>query len=364
MGERRADIGADGGAPRLQWENRVELASIAAVRLPRAGGSYARQPFSAEGGRISAEGGRKRIFLTGATGYIGSAVLDALVRAGHEVTALVRDAEKANRVAERGAHPAVADLSNPASYEDVAQGHQAYVHTALDSSPRGPDIDRLAIGTLTSCARRATGRGKSDPRVFIYTSGVWVLGAAGEPVAEDAVLEPAAYSAWRAPHEQLVLQAAGGNLRTVVIRPGIVYGGARGIVSDLFKDAVNGLVRVIGPGENRWALVYDRDLADLYARLVVHPEASGIYHATDEGDERVNEIVEAIGSHVNVRPDVRHIPLEEARIKQGPYAAAVAMDQVVRGPRARAIGWTPSLRSVSGNVPRLLEQWRAGQSQL
>jgi nucleoside-diphosphate-sugar epimerase len=363
-GERRAAICSDGGAPRLQWENRVELASIGAWRLPRAGGSCARQPFSAEGGRISAEGGRMRVFLTGATGYIGSAVLDTLVRAGHEVTALVRDAAKANRVAERGAHPAVADLSNPASYEDVAQGHQACVHTALDSSPRGPDIDRLAIETLTSCARRATGRGKSDPRVFIYTSGVWVLGAAGEPVAEDAVLEPATYSAWRAPHEQLVLKAAGGNLRTVVVRPGIVYGGARGIVSDLFKDAVNGLVRVIGPGENRWALVYDRDLADLYARLVVHPEASGIYHATDEGDERVNEIVEAIGSHVNVRPDVRHIPLEEARIKQGPYAAAVAMDQVVRGPRARAIGWTPSLRSVSGNVPRLLEQWRAGQSRM
>jgi nucleoside-diphosphate-sugar epimerase len=306
-----------------------------------------------------------RIFLTGATGYIGSAVLEALLRARHEVTALVRDREKASRVADRGAHPVVGDLANVPSYADAAHGHQVYIHTALDSSPRGPEIDRLAIETLIECAHRTTGgRASRAGRVFIYTSGVWVLGPGREPAAEDAALEPAAYSAWRAPHEQMVLQAAGGNLRTVVVRPGIVYGGVQGIVSDLFKDATNGLVRVVGSGENHWALVYDRDLADLYARLAVHPDASGIYHATDEGDERVTGIVDAIASHVAVRPDVRHVPLDEARAKQGTYAAALALDQIVRSPRARAIGWTPALRSVAGNVPRLLEEWRARQSQI
>ncbi len=306
-----------------------------------------------------------RIFLTGATGYIGSAVLDALIRAGHEVTALVRDSEKANRVTERGGHPVVGDLANAASFTDAAQGHQAYIHTALDSSPRGPEVDRQAIETLIACARRpTTARPPVNGRVFIYTSGVWMIGASGEAAAEDAAIEPAAYSAWRAPHEQMVLEAAGPALRTIVVRPGIVYGGVRGIVSDLFKDAANGLVRVVGSGENHWALVYDRDLADLYARLAAHPDGSGIYHATDEGDERVNEIVETIASHVTMRPDVRHVPLDEARAKQGSYAVALALDQVVRSPRARAIGWTPALRSVSGNVPRLLEEWRAGQSQL
>ncbi len=305
-----------------------------------------------------------RIFLTGATGYIGSAVLDALVRAGHEVTALVRSGEKASHVAERGAHPVVGDLANVPSFVDAAYGHQAYVHVALDAFPRAPEIDRLAIETLIACANRPTTGRPPTGRLFVYTSGVWVLGRTVEATAEDAALEPAAFSAWRAPHEQMVLRAAGPNLRTVVIRPGIVYGGARGIVSDLFKDAINGLVRVVGSGENRWALVYDRDVADLYARLVALPDASGVYHATDEGDERVNEIVETIASHVAVRPDIRHVPLEEARNKQGNYAAALALDQIVRSPRARGIGWTPSLRSVSGNVPRLLEEWRAGQTQL
>ena len=103
------------------------------------------------------------------------------------------------------------------------------------------------------------------------------------------------------------------------------------------------------------------DLAELYGRLATEPDARGIFHANDEGDERVNDLVEAISSHVPVRPDIRHVPLPEARAKQGAYAAALALDQVVRSPRARALGWAPALRSVSGNVPRLLEEWRAGQ---
>jgi len=58
---------------------------------------------------------------------------------------------------------------------------------------------------------------------------------------------------------------------------------------------------------------------------------------------------------------VRHVPLEEARSKLGSYADALSLDQVVRGPRARALGWTPSLHSVSGNVARLLGEWRAAK---
>jgi nucleoside-diphosphate-sugar epimerase len=143
------------------------------------------------------------------------------------------------------------------------------------------------------------------------------------------------------------------------VRPGIVYGGSGGIVGDLFRDAINGIVRVVGSGENHWPLVYARDLADLYLRLAVRPDASGVYHANDEGDERVNEIVEAIVRHVPNDPSVRHVPLEEAKAKMGLYAVALAQDLILRSPRARALGWTPTLHSVGGNVARLLEEWRA-----
>jgi nucleoside-diphosphate-sugar epimerase len=164
------------------------------------------------------------------------------------------------------------------------------------------------------------------------------------------------------PHEALVLGAAGDGLRTVIVRPGIVYGGARGIVADLIKDGLNGLIRVIGPGSNRWACVYDRDLADLYLRLIQAPDASGIFHATDEADECVADIADAVARHVSMRPDVRYVPIVEARSKFGDYADALALDQCVRSPRARQLGWSPTLRNISGSVPRLLEEFRAGRA--
>ena len=60
-----------------------------------------------------------------------------------------------------------------------------------------------------------------------------------------------------------------------------------------------------------------------------------------------------------MQPDVRNVPIQEARAKLGPYADALALNQIVRSARAKALGWTPSLHSVSGNVARLLEEFRA-----
>jgi nucleoside-diphosphate-sugar epimerase len=298
-----------------------------------------------------------RIFLTGATGYIGGAVLDAALRAGHQVTALVRNPENAERLSQRGVQPVTGDLSKPASYASAAEACDGIVHTALDSSARRPVVDRQAIDALMDAARRRTSGGQ--PRFFVYTSGVWVLGATATPAAEDAPLAPTPFSAWRPQHERVVLDAGDdGRLRTVVVRPAIVYGGARGIIGDIVRDASNGLVRVIGNGRNHWPCIYDRDLADLYVKLAANPHASGVFHANDEGDECVNDIVEAIAGQVKMRPDIRYVPIEEARAKLGDYADALALDQKVRSPRARALGWAPSLHSVSGNVARLLEEYR------
>jgi nucleoside-diphosphate-sugar epimerase len=295
-----------------------------------------------------------RVFLTGGSGYIGSAVLDAQVRAGHHVDALVRNREKAADVHVRGAHPVLGDLAQPDTYAAVAAAADGSIHTAMDDSPRGHALDALALDTFLATPPR-------PGRFFIYTSGVWVLGPAPAPVDEAAPLNPIEKSAWRAPHEQRVLAAAGPDLRTVVVRPGIVYGGCRGIVGDLFKAAANGLVRVIGTGENHWPLVYDRDLGELYLMLTTSATASGVFHANDECDECVNDLVAAIAGHVSIRPSVRKVPLPEARQKMGPYADALALDQIVRSPRARALGWSPSLHAVSRNAARLFEEWRRGR---
>ncbi|MGE4056813.1 MAG: NAD-dependent epimerase/dehydratase family protein [Vicinamibacterales bacterium] len=308
-----------------------------------------------------------RIFLTGATGHVGGAVLDALLRAGHEVTALVRNGDRAGEIAARGVRPVLGDLGDVESYAAAADAHDGYIHAGFDQSPaRCADVDRLAVQTLLAAARRPRTASATAParRWFIYTSTLSVLGRVPDAVAENAPVNPIPLVAWRPGHEELVLNANSDSLRTIVIRSGVVYGGASGAVADLLTAASNGLIRVVGDGGNRWPLVYDHDLADLYAKLAAHDEASGIYHANDEADERVNDIVAAIADHLPSRPDVRHVPLDEARVRLGHQAEALSLDQVVRGPRARTIGWAPTLRSVSGSVARLLDEWRQRNANL
>lgn len=293
------------------------------------------------------------VFLTGGTGYIGAAILDALIKHGHHVTALVRDPEKAARLDARGATPLMGELASPKRYAAAASACDAVVHAAADGGPRTAPADRQFLDAMLPALA-----GAGAPRVLVYTSGIWSIGAAPGGADESAPLAPAEISAWRTPHERMVLDAGGGSLRTVVVRPGIVYGSARGIVSDMLKDALNGLVRVIGDGQNHWPLVYDRDLGELYARLAATPEASGIFHATDDEVECVADIAQALASHVDPPADIRYVPLPEARTKMGPYADALALDQVVHSPRARALGWAPTMRGITGNAPRLFEEYR------
>ena len=214
-----------------------------------------------------------RFFLTGATGYIGSAVLEAGLRAGHQVTALVRDPEKAEHVSARGGTAVIGELSTPASYAAAAEQADALIHTAFETSKRGQSVDRQSIDTLMAVAARRADAGR--PACVVYTSGTWVLGDTHGAAAEEAPLNPTPHVSWRPEHETLVLGGSrGGQIRTAVIRPGIVYGGARGIIGDLLKDAKNGLLRVVGEGRNHWSCVYDRDLADLYVRVAASAHAS------------------------------------------------------------------------------------------
>ena len=298
-----------------------------------------------------------RVFVTGATGYIGSVVVDALQRASHQVIALVRHQEKARRLADRGVDTAVGTLGNPNTWRQQASTCDAFIHAAFETSVKGVEIDRIAIDTLIDVARHAGERG---PASLIYTSGIWVLGATSEPTDESAPVAPIDLVAWRPAHEQLVLDAATAQLRTAVIRPGIVYGGSRGIVSDMLASAENGLMRIVGTGENHWPLVYDRDLADLYVRVLTSEDGRGVFHATDEADEQVRSIADAIAAHRPHPPDIRFVPLAEARAKMGPYADALALDQRVRSPRAKALGWAPTLSTVTANIPRLFEEFRRG----
>src|SRR5262245_9426077 len=146
-----------------------------------------------------------RVFLTGATGYVGGPVLEALLRGGHQVDALVRNNAKAARIAARGARPVIGNLAEPESFRAAAEGHDGYVHAALDRTPgRTAAIEKLAIETIIGLGQRAAMDAAEPPKkcFIIFTSGMWVLGQAPQPIAEDAPTKPIAMAAHRPEHEQ------------------------------------------------------------------------------------------------------------------------------------------------------------------
>jgi nucleoside-diphosphate-sugar epimerase len=149
------------------------------------------------------------------------------------------------------------DLRDAQSYAAAAEGFDAYIHTGAEVPAQREAVDRQSLDVLLDAAKASA---VSSECVFLYTSGTWVLGSNANPVDETAQANPTPLVAWRPAHERRVLETSGARLRTAVIRPGTVYGGSRGTISELLKHAMNGIVRVVGDGQNHWPLVYQRML--------------------------------------------------------------------------------------------------------
>src|SRR5438132_1494946 len=204
-------------------------------------------------------GGAMRVFVTGATGYVGFAVATALRRAGHDVYGLTRAAAKVPQLARQEIRAVIGDIGDPKSYADMAESCSVLVHAAFESSASAVTKDKTAVDALIE----AGGRG-AQPKTLIYTSGVWVHGdTGGKLVDETDPPKPIKLVAWRPAHEQLVLQAKA--VRGLVIRPGCVYGGRGGLTGGWFEAAAAGKApTVVGSGHNRWTMVHVDDLADAY----------------------------------------------------------------------------------------------------
>jgi nucleoside-diphosphate-sugar epimerase len=285
-----------------------------------------------------------RVFLTGASGYIGSAVTRELVRAGHEVTGMHHSPESAERVRALGAVPLRGDLAKPETYAEAAAHHDVLVHLAMDDDSPA-QTDAAAVDTLIEAARSHMMRDAH----LVYTSGCWVLGETGDgPADEGAPIDrPAAVVAWRPAHEERVLAQTGegAGLTPTVVRPGMVYGGRRGLVMPMFAQAAEeGAARHIGDGSNRWSLVHREDLAALYRRIVDR-RAAGIFHGVDGHPMRVIDAARAASETAGAGGRTRGVSLEEARGTLGPAADAMILDQALVSRRGAELGWKPAHRS-------------------
>jgi nucleoside-diphosphate-sugar epimerase len=274
-----------------------------------------------------------KVFLTGATGYIGSAVAEELMAAGHTVAGLARSDEAVERLEENGVTPVRGDLKEPAGLTGPIAAADGVIHAGT-TNDAGLDL------AVVAAMLEALAPGKA----FVYTSGTWVLGNTGDqPADETAAINPTPLVAWRPALEQATLAAANKGLRATVIRPAMVYGRGGGLMATFVQTATEqGAARYIGSGENRWALVHVEDLANLYLRVLESAEAGSLWHAADGPSVLVKDIAEAASFAADAGGRTESWPVEEARAQLGAFADALLLDQVISADKARqTLGWTP-----------------------
>ena len=275
-----------------------------------------------------------RVFVTGATGYIGSAVCAAVKKHGHDVVGLARSPEAIAKLKAAGVHPVLGSLGDHKVLREMTHDADAVIHCAFEQTAQGADLEAGALDAML-------GSVDSDHEAFIYTSGVWVYGdTGGKTIDESAPLNPIALVAWRPAHEKKVQDAQKHKLRTIVIRPGLVYGGSGGLVGMMIGQAKAHQLAIVGNGKNHWPLVRVDALAELYALAIDRAPADSLYNGASGESVAYGDIARAASRAAGGSGHVESISLEQARTMMGPFADALALDQRVSGAKAaRELGW-------------------------
>lgn len=298
-----------------------------------------------------------KVFVTGGTGIIGSAVAGAFARAGHDTAALVRSAEKGRGLERDGIQAVVGTMQEAAGWRPAAREAEVLIHCAVEYSG-----DQWALNHATLDAMIALARESGRPRCVIGTGGVWSYGDTGDGRADEASpLNPPELSKPRVAVDERVLSGAGGRVRTVLIRPGCVYGGNGSLTASWFESAATaGAARIVGFGTNRWAMVHRDDLADLYVRAAESDASGEVFNATDRSRFTVLDCARASSRAAGAHGQVASVPLEEARKTMGPMADCLVMNQHVdSGKAARRLGWNPRHAGFADEAEALCRAWRA-----
>jgi nucleoside-diphosphate-sugar epimerase len=277
------------------------------------------------------------VFLTGATGFVGSAIAGELRTAGHTVLGLARNDAGAEALTKQGIAVHRGDLSDTDSLASGARACDGVIHTAFihDFSQHvaACETDRSAVKALVGALE---GTGKP----LLVTSGTGLLAHGRMSTEEDA-----ATVGPRAPTEQVVLDAAGRGVRAMIVRlPASTHGaGDHGFVPALIDFARRkGVAAFIGDGANRWPAAHRFDAARLY-RLALEKGTPGmrLHAVAEEAGIPMRAIAELIGEKLGV--PVHSIAAEEAPAHFDWMARFAAMDIRASSARTRStLGWQPT----------------------
>jgi len=278
-----------------------------------------------------------RVFVTGATGFVGSAVIKELIAEGHQVLGLSRSDANAKSLTAAGAQVHRGSLEDPESLRTGAAASDAVIHTAFihDFTNYGPaaEKDKVAIETLGKALA-------GSDRPLIVTSGTLLLQRKGALAVEQDMTNPD----FPRKSEDAALAAAERGVHVSIVRlPPTVHGdGDHGFVPAIINVArQKGVSAYIGNGLTRWPAVHRLDAAHLYRLVLEKGIAGGIYHGVADEGVATREIAEVIGQRLDV--PVVSKTTEEAPDHFGWISHFFGMDCPASSAKTQEqLGWYPN----------------------